>query len=188
VGRFTIEQIIKGIRRRDNSVLQYIYKAYYSTVLRLVVSNRGTEHDAKDVFQETIIIVFKNIREDPEIEITCTFQTYIYSIARLIWLKQLKTVKESDEIRLVESHSHIVFEEPKPFTDVDIEYALFQKAFLQLPPDCQQIIKMSIDGFSQKEICQKMSLMSENYISKRKHYCKEYLIRIIKEKSDSVDS
>jgi RNA polymerase sigma factor (sigma-70 family) len=187
VGRFTIEQIIKGVRRRDNSVLQYIYKSYYPLVLRFVLFNKGTEQDAKDTFQETIIVLFKNIREDPNLTIDCTFQTYIYSIARLLWFKHLKSLKDSDEVRLIESHAHIVFEEPKPFTEEDIEYAIFQKAFLQLPPDCQQIIKMSIDGFSQKDICQKMGLMSENYISKRKHYCKEYLIRIIKENKDSED-
>ena len=184
VSRFTIEQIIKGVRKRDSNVLQYIYKSYYSTVLKLVINNSGTEDDAKDIFQESVITVFKNIREDAKISIDCTFQTYIYSIARLLWLKHLRDLKSDGVTRLVENHSHIIFEEPKPYTEEDLNYAMYQKAFLELPPDCQKILKMTVDGVPQKEISEKMGLMSENYISKRKHYCKEFLINKIKENPD----
>ena len=89
MSRFTVEQLIEGVRKRDNIVLQYIYKSYYSTVFRLVVNNSGTEDDVKDIFQETLIVLFRNVREDPRFKLSCTFQTYLYSVARLLWLKHL---------------------------------------------------------------------------------------------------
>jgi len=36
----------------------------------------------------------------------------------------------------------------------------------------------------QKEIAEKLGFKSENYIWKRKHFCKDYLIRKIKEHPD----
>ena len=184
MSRFNVEQIIEGVRKRDNNVLQFIYKSYYSTVLKLVLNNSGTEDDAKDIFQESLIVIFKNIREEPMFSMGCTFQTYLYSVARLLWLKQLRDFKNNGVTRLVENHSHIAFEEPKPFTEDDLNYSMYQRAFLELPPDCQKIIKMTVDGLSQKEICKRMGLMSENYISKRKHYCKEFLIKKIRDNPD----
>ena len=181
MNRFTVEQIIEGVRQRDNCVLNYIYLNYYTYVKKLVVNNKGSEDDAKDIFQEAIIIVFKNIRGYPEFKLTCGFSTYIYSIARLLWLKHMRNIKGDPQIPLVDSHSYIHFEEPKPFNDDDLKYALYQKIFLEMPPDCQQIIKLSNSGLSQKEIADKMGCKSENYISKRKHFCKEFLISRIKE-------
>lgn len=182
MSRITTEQIIKGIKKRDDTILKFIYKSHYSTVLKFIMSNNGSEEDAQDIFQETLITVYKNIREKPDFVLRCNFQTYIYSIARLFWLKHLREQKKVDgEIVLVENLGYVHFEDPEPFREEDHRYALYQKAFLTLPSDCRDILKMTIDGCSQKEIVDALGLTSENYIRKRKHFCKEFLIKKIKE-------
>ena len=117
------------------------------------MTNSGTEDDAKDIFQEALIVVFKNIREKADFKLESGFQTYIYSIARLLWLKHLRDSRNQDK-NLKENHSFIEFEEPKPFNEDDIRYAIYQRAFLKMPPDCQKIIRMSVDGVSQKVIAE----------------------------------
>ena len=180
MNRFSEQEIIDGIRRRDNRVLSYIYKSYYSAILNLVLTNSGSEDDAKDIFQETLIVVFKHIREKDDFSLTSRFQTYLYSIARLLWLKAIR-VKKADQKNLNESHPYIDFEPPKPFNDQDIRYTMYQRAFVTIPEDCQQILRLTVDGVSQKEIAEKLGFRSENYIKKRKHFCKQYLINKIKE-------
>ncbi len=181
MNRFTVEQIIEGIRQRDTTVLKHLYRCSFPHVQKFILNNKGSEEDAKDIFQETIIIVFRNIRKTPGFKMTCAFSTYVFSIARLLWLKHMRNIKGDPHIRLVENHSYIHFEEPDPFNENDLRYALYQKVFLELPPDCQQIIKLTNSGLSQREIADKMGFKSENYISKRKHFCKEFLILKIKE-------
>ncbi len=180
MNRYSVTEIIDGLRRRDSRVLRYIYKSYYPAIVKLVLTNSGTEDDAKDIFQEALIVVFKNIREKADFKLESGFQTYIYSIARLLWLKHLRDSRNQDK-NLKENHSFIEFEEPKPFNEDDIRYAIYQRAFLKMPPDCQKIIRMSVDGVSQKVIAETLGFKSENYIKKRKHFCKEYLITKIKE-------
>jgi len=186
VNRFSEQEIIDGIRRRDNRVLSYIYKSYYSAILNLVLTNSGSEDDAKDIFQETLIVVFKHVREKADFSLTSGFQTYLYSIARLLWLKAIRTRKD-DQKKLNESHPYIDFEPPKPFTDQDIRYSLYQRAFVTIPEDCQQIIRLTVEGVSQKDIAEKLGFRSENYIKKRKHFCKQYLINKIKEDPEFED-
>ena len=178
--RFSEVEIIDGIRRRDNRVLSYIYKNHYAAILKLILGNSGSEEDAKDIFQEALIVVFRNIREKADFSLKSGFQTYLYSIARLLWLKSLRN-RKSEEKSLKENHSYIDFEPPKPFNDEDVRYSLYQKAFTNIPEDCQKILRMSVDGISQKDIAAELGFRSENYIKKRKHYCKQYLINKIKE-------
>jgi RNA polymerase sigma factor (sigma-70 family) len=179
VSRYSQEEIIDGVRRRDNRILKYIYKHYYTAIFKFILTNSGNEDDAKDIFQETIIVAFHNIRKNKKFKLESSFQTYLYSIARLLWLKSLRN--KSNEDQLKENNPFIEFEEPMPFNEEDLRYAAYQRAFSKLPEDCQQIIRMVNDGISQKEIADKLGFKSENYIWKRKHYCKEYLIARVKE-------
>ena len=92
--RLSDEEIITGLRKRDNRVLQYIYKNTFNPVKQLVLSNTGSESDAEDIFQETLIIIFKKLKEEQSFELTSAFSTYIYSISRLLWLKHLRNIKK----------------------------------------------------------------------------------------------
>ena len=92
--RLSEEEIIAGLRKRDNRVLQYIYKNSFTPVRQLIVSNAGSDNDAEDIFQEALIIVFKKLKEEQEFQLTAAFTTYIYSISRLLWLKHLRNIKK----------------------------------------------------------------------------------------------
>lgn len=181
MNRLSEAEIIEGMRNHNNSVLKYIYVAGYEPVQHMVMNNSGTQDDAKDIFQEAMIIALKNIRSDKKFSLKCSFKTYLYSIARLLWLKHLRITRK---MLKKEVYDYIDFEDPKPFTDEDMEYALYQKAFMELPDDCRKILKLSNEGKSQKEIASLLGYKSDNYISKRKHFCKEYLIKKIKGNPD----
>jgi RNA polymerase sigma factor (sigma-70 family) len=149
----------------------------------MILNNNGTQEDAKDIFQEAMIVAFRNVREDNHFKLKSSFQTYIYSVAKLLWLKHLRISRKNMK-NFNENHEYIDFEEPEPFTPVDLRYALYQKTFFELPEDCQKILKLFLDGVTQKKIANLLGYKSENYISKRKHFCKEYLIKKIKENPD----
>ena len=184
MNRYSSQDLVKGIRKRDNTVVSYVYNKYFQSVLHLIMNNNGTAEDAKDTFQEAMIVVFQNIRKDRDFKLDSSLQTYVYSVARIIWLKHLNKMKNNMSQQLNETAEYIEFEEPQPFQEYDFKYALYQRVFLELPKDCQHIIKLSNKGVSNKEIALKLGFKSENYISKRKHYCKEYLIKLIREHPD----
>ena len=63
--RLSDEEILAGLRKRDNRILQYIYKNSFTPVKQLVLHNAGSENDAEDIFQEALIVIFKKLRESP---------------------------------------------------------------------------------------------------------------------------
>ena len=114
--QFTDSQFITGLKANNNEVLNALYKKYYNLVLKLVVNNNGNSEQAQDLYQETIIAVFENVQKT-QFELNCQLQTYIYSIAKRLWLKQLKKngstflFKEDEESDLVDvtddiQHNH----------------------------------------------------------------------------------
>jgi len=185
VKKLTDEEIIEGLRKRDNRVLQYIYKNAFNAVKQLVVHNAGSDKDAEDIFQDALIIIFKKLRDEPRFELSSTFATYIYSISRLLWLKHLKKIKKIDIDPLNrDMEERIEFEEPLPVEDKDLRFAIYQRTLLKIPEDCQKILRLTAEAISAKEIASQLGFRSEGYVRKRRHFCKEYLINKVKEDAD----
>jgi len=185
VKRLSDEEIIAGLRKRDNRVLQYIYKNSYNPVKQLIMNNAGSDNDAEDIFQEALIIIFKKLRDESEFELTSSFNTYMYSISRLLWLKRLRNIKkiEIDPLNR-DMEERIEFEEPLPVQDKDLRMAIYQRTLLKIPEDCQKILRLTAQDITSKEIARQLGFRSEGYVRKRRHFCKEYLVNKIKEDPD----
>lgn len=84
----TDEELLQGLADGSDSALQQLYRQYFPMVLHFVTSNSGSEDDAKDIYQEALIVVYEKVRAG-SLELQCQLKTYLYSVGRRLWLKQL---------------------------------------------------------------------------------------------------
>lgn len=179
MARYNVEEILEGIRRNNIRILQYIYKTYYSYIEYFIISNSGSDDDAKDIFQEALVVIYRKLTED-ELEISCSFKTYLYSVCRLLWLKQLERRKVKNELS-IDSEAYIDLEdETKELAEQNERFSLYQKHFKRLNEDCKKVLEMSMEKIPLKQIAEIMGYKSEKYAKKRKFQCKERLINEIK--------
>ena len=182
---FSEEDIIVGLRKRDNQVIQFIYKENFDKIGALVTNNNGSDDDAEDVFQEALIIIFKRLRDEDNFDLTSTFTTYLYSISRLIWLKKLRETRKMEVTELKrEMEEYIEFEEPPPVADKDLRLAVYQRNLKLIPEDCQKILTFTAQNVAAKDIAEKLGFRSDTYVRKRRHFWKEFLVNKIKEDKD----
>ena len=176
------EQILKGILKNDSLVLQFIYKEFFNAVGAFIKRNQGNDHDANDIFQEAIIVIYRKLKHGHLDLRGLKFSAYLFSICRFLWLKALEQKKEEREM-LNETlpHETEVYDESLFETvEKNARMGLFQKHFMELAPDCQKILKLFFEKVSLKLIAQVMGFKSEVYAKKRKYKCKELLIERIK--------
>ncbi len=175
---YTVEAILKGLKSNDSEVLNFIYRKYFPEIRFFVIKNSGSDEDAQDVFQEAIIIIYKKLR-DGVLDLTCSFKTYLYSVCRIVWLKQL----EKRKIKKDSFSDNQVFVDLQEGVDEMAEeqerYKLYQKHFQTLHVDCQTILKLFLEKVPLKEIASRMNINSEKYLKKRKFQCKEILVKRI---------
>ncbi len=182
---FTDEQISKGILRNDRLVLQFTYKQFFYKVTNFIRNNSGSDEDARDIFQEAIIVIYRKLKEDNKALENRSFQLYLFSVCRFLWLRQLKKRKaESDKITNGLPYLEDLYDED--FFDIvrkNERYSLYQKHFRNLSSDCQKIMQLFFDKVPLKQIAQIMGYKSEKYAKKKKYKCKELLIERIKQDS-----
>jgi RNA polymerase sigma factor (sigma-70 family) len=123
---FTQDEILFGIKSNDPKVLKWLYQSQYPKIEKYVLANNGDEDQAKDLFQESFIAVWNNVRSNKFIPENGTAITgYLYQIAKNKWLDYLRSSKyqkttpykpeyekedESEETEKIELQRHMLLE------------------------------------------------------------------------------
>ncbi|UCH13380.1 MAG: sigma-70 family RNA polymerase sigma factor [Bacteroidales bacterium] len=170
---------INGIKNRDNKILQVIYKEHFSLIKSFILKNNGNIDDARDVFQEAIIVIFRYAKRD-DFKIDCSFETFLYSISRTIWLNNLRNKKirtnKIDDIR-----EYIAFNaSDNEQIEESTEFKLYQKHFEKLSDECKKLMQLFYDKVPYKEIAKIMNYKSVGIVKKKKYKCKEALLKSIR--------
>jgi DNA-directed RNA polymerase specialized sigma24 family protein len=74
-------EIILGILNDSKEILNRLYSTYFPMILQLVLNNNGNEDDAKDVFQESIIVLYNKVKSG-NFELNSKLKTFLYSVCR----------------------------------------------------------------------------------------------------------
>ena len=176
------KKLVEGLRKGDDKTLNYLYQNYFSTVKSHILKNSGTEDDAYDVFQDTLMVVFKKFQHNG-VELTSDLKGYVFGVARKLWSNQLRTKKE---VRVNNEADVIDDYELEKLLDIPIEQ-IVQRSFIKLPQDYQKVLTMHLEGLDYDLIAKKMGYKSATYARRKKYLCKEELIRIIKADPDYKD-
>lgn len=172
------KEIVKGIASHDNRTLTYIYDELYPYVEAYVVHHGGMEDNARDIFQDAMIVVYKKIVAG-QLTLHCKFSTYLYAVCKNLWIQNRK----KHYLRINKLNEMSVVAEPVSdygINDVDEKKELFEKHFRKLGPDCQKILRLYFNGATLEEICKEMGFSTVHHVSDKKYRCKKNLIERIK--------
>jgi RNA polymerase sigma factor (sigma-70 family) len=177
--RFTDSEMLSGLISGEEEILRAYKSNYYRGIRRYVLFNHGNEEDAKDLFQDVLLVIFQKVRNGSFV-LKCSLGTYLYSVSRLLWLKELQKRKRISKRRF----------EPNDFIDggMDIveisEYNqrlhIYRQYFERLSTDCKRVLTLFIEGRSIAEITTIMNYKNDQHTRNRRYRCKLSLINRIK--------
>ncbi len=169
-------EIILGLGAGDRQALDKLYTIHYPSVLHMVTKNSGSNQEAEDLFQDAVLVLYDKAKSG-DFELNCRLNTYIYSVCRRLWLKQLKLKNRLPSESYLEGHS-------LEFVDLDIQEHLeteaqFQKmkqALSQLGDPCQNILQdFYIRGMSMQQIGEKYGYTNADNAKNQKYKCLQRL-------------
>lgn len=133
-------EIFKAIGNNDKKAIESVYKDNYALIQHFVVSNNGSEDDARDIFQEAMMVLYEKSRL-VDFELTCQIKTYLYSVCRRLWLKKLQ------HNRRIESHVENfdkiapVEEDIEAHEKLNGQYLIMRTAMGKIGEPCKSLIE-----------------------------------------------
>ena len=172
-------EILEKISRGDEKTLEYLYKKYYRMMIKLVISNNGSEQEGKDIYQEALIVFWQKAVSG-KFTLTSKISTYLYSICLNLWRKELdRKSKLSNEEK-----------DGAEYLDDDRQerMKIIQDCIEQLGDNCKKILTYYyFDGMSMKDISEKLGLANTDTAKTKKYKCKKKLDQLIKTKYTASD-
>lgn len=180
---FSDSEIVDCLRRRESHVVHYLSDKYMPLIRLMIFHNGGSAEDAKDIFQDGLIILLEKIDEGNFV-LKCKFKTYLYSVCENLWKTLLDKRRAAANYVSFSSQGapeRDIWEE----MDRELHEKIFREAFEQMDQTSRDILKLSWQEMPGQEIAEILGL-SYGYVRKRKCEAQDELIEKIKQHSGYI--
>ncbi len=176
------KEVLERIGRGDESALDFLYTKYYKIALKIVLKNSGSEIEAQDIFQETVIVFWKKALSS-DFVLTSKISTYLYSICNNLWLKELNRKKRTTSDENIE-----IKDESKLSHDQIEQIKIIRECVASLSSVCQKVLShYYFDGMSMKQVAEILGFANADTAKTKKYKCKKELDKVVLNKYSASD-
>ncbi|MEY8849338.1 RNA polymerase sigma factor [Psychroserpens sp. XS_ASV72] len=172
-------QLIEAIKANDPIALKQFYVHNYYKIEAMVLKNSGSKEHAKDLYQDSFIAVWKNLKTEafvPKNE--SALQGYLYQIAKHKWIDTLRSKSFKNTYGLSEDMQAMLKQNPKEELEEDPtekKLNITMEAFKSLGQPCKSLLTSFY--FSKKSLRAIASELNigEASVRNKKYRCMEKL-------------
>lgn len=171
---------LQGILGNDEAALKQLYQSEFFKTKFFVIKNKGTAEQAKDIYQEAFIAVWRNVQLGSFIPQSETaLAGYLYQVAKNKWIDYLRSAYYNETIREgdVEANYELVEEMP---ADQSEYINQIKKGLQQLGENCKEVLgRFYYKNETMKAIATAMN-WTEATARNNKYRCLEKLRELVK--------
>lgn len=166
------KELFERIRSGDEKALEFLYKKYYRMMTKMVITNSGTEEEARDIYQDALIVFWQKATSG-NLVMTSKISTYIYSICQNLWRKELDRKKRLSN----ETNDTPVLMD----TDSKEREQIIARCINQLGETCKKVLMYYyFEEMSMQDIAERLGFANTDTAKTKKYKCKKKLDELIK--------
>ncbi len=174
------QEIIDGVSTGDSKAINRIYKSYFPSISRMIINNNGSEDEAKDIFQEAVMVLYDKITQQ-KFELSSKLGTFLYAVSRRLWLKQLTRKGNTASTSDISDFEDLlkVEEDIEKHDEIEQRFDQMNIALSQLGEPCQTLLKdFYIANMSMQDIRDKFGYTNTDNAKTQKYKCLQRLKKI----------
>jgi RNA polymerase sigma factor (sigma-70 family) len=174
------QRYINGLLNNDNQLIESIYRLYAPSIKYHILQHGGSEADAADIFQESLIDIY-NQAKYKDLRLTCPFEAFLLLVCKRKWLNEIKKRGRGPVTMLSDDLSEWgedVFAAAEQLAGEEDRGRLFLQQFERLGEKCKEILRASLTGDRQEKIAEALGV-TYGYLRKKKSECMATLLSYI---------
>jgi RNA polymerase sigma factor (sigma-70 family) len=134
------QKLLDGLAQNDRKAIEAIYKHHFNMVQSLILGNNGNPDDARDIFQEAMIVLYEKARSGT-FQLNSQLKTYLYSVCRRLWLKRLSQLQRfSPEVENLEEIIPVE-EDLERHEQRNKDFHLMERSMKSLGEPCKSLLE-----------------------------------------------
>lgn len=168
---------IQYLKENDSQGIDQIYKTFSKNIVHLIVRNNGSEDDAYDILQESLVDIY-HMAHNRDFRLTTKFSSFLALVCKRKWLnalkkrKQLEVTKSEDALLYIEDSSEADYNEVLLETEKE---NLIMQLLETMGESCQNIIRKCMKEKNHAKIAETLGI-SYAYLRKKKSECMAALV------------
>ncbi|WP_299215336.1 sigma-70 family RNA polymerase sigma factor [uncultured Dokdonia sp.] len=176
------EDLLQAIKANDVVVLKKLYTENFPKVAAFIQKNNGNKEQAKDIFQEAMVVLWKAVKTEKFKATNATaVQGYLYMIAKNKWTDHLRSASYKKEVSSDAVMNYAEMQETHGIDEDHYDQKL-QKAklaFAQLGTECKELLsKFYFSKNSFEELAQDLGLNIAS-VKNKKYRCMQRLRALV---------
>jgi RNA polymerase sigma factor (sigma-70 family) len=182
--KYTDPELIAAISAgRDlNNAIRYLYQQYSEATSSFIMHHGGSEQDADDIFQETVMAFIDTVKKG-KFRGEASIKTFLNAIARNYWFNEMKKRGRAGQ-------RDKVFELGRDKDEADISHHIsemerrrqLRSLVDQLGDSCRKVLVLFYyENMSMKEIADHLPYENEQVVRNKKYKCLQQLAGFIKD-------
>ncbi len=174
------DALLHQLRQGKNEAFERLYREHYPKTAAFVRKNSGSEADARDIFQEALLVFLRKIRAET-FELSSDVGGFMFGISKNLWLYRLRSHKSD-----LKTETAVASLAPVQFADdqslppdlenaFEAKYEVVQNLLETLKNDCRELL----EGFYfRRQTLQQLGEalgFAEGYAKLKKHRCMDLL-------------
>ncbi|MCK0132639.1 sigma-70 family RNA polymerase sigma factor [Flavobacteriaceae bacterium F08102] len=167
-------QLVNAFKNNDQKVMQEVYQSIFLKFRSYVYKNNGDEAQAKDVFQDSFISCWRNVKNN-KLRENSNLEAYLFTISKNKWTDYLrstyfkKTISDDGVIEMRFDN------EDRSDEEQEKKLKVLREALEQLGMACEKLlIQFYFERKSMDEISKDLQLSSAS-VRNKKYRCMEKL-------------
>lgn len=172
-------EVLERIARGDEKALDFLYKKHYRMMINMVMTHGGSEQEAKDVFQDALIVFWQKAASG-NLVLTSKVSTFLYSVCQNLWRKEF--VRKSKLVHEAKDSEEYMGEDSKERVQI------IRNCVAELGSTCRQVLTYYyFDGLSMELIAEKLGFANTDTAKTKKYKCKKKLDELVRSKYSKSD-
>ena len=163
--------LLEGLAANETDAIETIYRENYLIIQSFIVKNNGYPEDAKDIFQEAMIVLFEKAKLDSFV-LSCQIKTYLYSVCKRLWLKRLQQQSKYYPAFELLKETVQVEDEIEAHEKLNTDFNLMENALNKIGEPCKSILEAYyIQKKSMPEIADAFGYTNADNAKTQKYKC-----------------
>jgi len=175
--------LIAAVREEQdlNRAILYLYQQYAASTSSFIIHYGGSEQDADDVFQETVVAFIDTVKKG-KYRMEASIKTFLVSVAKNIWFNEIKKRERAGAREKLYEKARDQEVEDVGFQISDLERRRQLRDLIhQLGDSCKKILMLYYyEGLSMKEIVEHLPYENEQVVRNKKYKCLQSLSGLLK--------
>jgi RNA polymerase sigma factor (sigma-70 family) len=182
--RFSDSELVEAIKEKDllEPAITQLYREHAEITRSFIMGKGGTEQDADDIFQETVVSFIETVQKG-KFRQESGIRTFLIAISKNLWYNEIRRRQRADnrEKLFVSDNS----EEDSNVSDLIRDRELKQQlseVLQELGNSCRKILELFyFENLPMKEIVLHLHYENEQVVRNKKYKCLQQLTDKIKQ-------